>query len=392
MHIPDGYLSPVTCAALYAADLPVWAVAARRVNRVVKTRDVPLLAVGAAFCFLTMMFNVPVPGGTTAHAVGAVLVAVLLGPSAAIVAVSAALAVQALFFGDGGVLALGANVFNMAVVMTLVGYGVYRVAARGSALTSGRRALAAGLGGYVGLNAAALCAAVEFGLQPVLFHAADGTPLYAPFHLAQALPPMMLAHLTAAGGVEFAMSLGIVAYLQRANVPLLRLNHSGLVEPGPEPGAHRHRGWRRALLGLGVMGVLTPLGLLASGGAFGEAKPGQLDLARYHLQAVPAGLRQYAGTWNHALLDGYGFAGGSHPVVGYLVSAAVGAGVLAVIVVAVLGIRRWMSRAEDPPTGDHPPAPARVPRVGAIPAWLLAAHADPGPGDVATPSDRKSVV
>ncbi len=302
MHIPDGYLSPVTCAALYAADVPVWAVAARRVTNVVKTRDVPLLAIGAAFCFLTMMFNVPVPGGTTAHAVGAVLVAVLLGPSAAIIAVSAALAVQALFFGDGGVLALGANVFNMAVVMTLVGYGGYRLLARGSSLTSSRRALAAGLGAYAGLNAAALSAAVEFGLQPTLFHAADGTPLYAPFHLSQALPPMMLAHLTVAGGVELAMTLGIVAYLQRANLPLLRLNHPHLAGPELAVPSRRRSGRRLGLVALAVVGVLTPLGLLAGGGAFGEAKPAGLDLAKYHLTAVPAGLRHYAGMW-HRFVD-----------------------------------------------------------------------------------------
>ena len=88
MHIPDGYLSPTTCAALAAAMVPVWATAARRVRKVVKSRYVPLLALGAAYCFLVMMFNVPIPDGTTAHAVGAVLIAVLLGPWAAVIAVS----------------------------------------------------------------------------------------------------------------------------------------------------------------------------------------------------------------------------------------------------------------------------------------------------------------
>ncbi len=378
MHIPDGYLSPVTCAALYAADVPVWAVAARRVTNVVKTRDVPLLAIGAAFCFLTMMFNVPVPGGTTAHAVGAVLVAVLLGPSAAIIAVSAALAVQALFFGDGGVLALGANVFNMAVVMTLVGYGGYRLLARGSSLTSSRRALAAGLGAYAGLNAAALSAAVEFGLQPTLFHAADGTPLYAPFHLSQALPPMMLAHLTVAGGVELAMTLGIVAYLQRANLPLLRLNHPHLAGPELAVPSRRRSGRRLGLVALAVVGVLTPLGLLAGGGAFGEAKPAGLDLAKYHLTAVPAGLRHYAGMWHHALLDGYGFAGGNHPVIGYLVSAAVGVGGIAFGVLALFALRRRTPSGSGP---DEEAVSELVPGgvssgVGAVPAWLLAEQVD----------------
>src|SRR6476661_594810 len=127
MHIPDGYLSPATCGAFYVAAVPVWVTAGRRVRKVVKNRYVPLVAIGAAYSFLVMMFNVPIPDGTTAHAVGAVLIAVLLGPWAAVIAVSTALLIQALFFGDGGVLAYGANCFNMALVMPMVGYAVYRV-------------------------------------------------------------------------------------------------------------------------------------------------------------------------------------------------------------------------------------------------------------------------
>src|SRR3954449_4429976 len=159
MHIPDGYLSPATCAAFYGASVPVWVVAGRRVRKVVKNRYVPMVALGAAYSFLVMMFNVPIPDGTTAHAVGAVLIAIVLGPWAAVIAVSIALAIQAMFFGDGGVLAYGANVFNMAFVMPMVGYAVYLLLGRRVSLTSSRRAMAAGIGGYVGLNAAALCAA-----------------------------------------------------------------------------------------------------------------------------------------------------------------------------------------------------------------------------------------
>ena len=96
-------------------------------RKVVKNRYVPLLAIGAAYCFLVMMFNVPIPDGTTAHAVGGVLVAVLLGPWAAVIAVSVAL-------GDPGAVLrrrrrarVRRERFNMAFVMPMVGYGVYRV-------------------------------------------------------------------------------------------------------------------------------------------------------------------------------------------------------------------------------------------------------------------------
>src|SRR3954449_12096951 len=154
MHIPDGYLSPATCAAFYGASVPVWVVAGRRVRKVVKNRYVPLVAMGAAYSFLVMMFNVPIPDGTTAHAVGGVLIAVLLGPWAAVIAVSIALAIQALFFGDGGVLAYGANAFNMAIVMPWAGYLVYRLLSRRASLTARRRAIAAGVAAYVGINVA----------------------------------------------------------------------------------------------------------------------------------------------------------------------------------------------------------------------------------------------
>jgi cobalt/nickel transport system permease protein len=328
VHIPDGYLSPSTCAVAAGAMTPVWFTAGRRVRKVVTNRYAPLTALAAAYCFCVMMFNVPVPDGTTAHAVGAVLVAVLLGPWAAVIAVSVALVIQALFFGDGGVLAFGANALNMAFVMPFVGYGAYLAIARSSPLQSRRRAIAAGIGAYVGLNAAALLAAIEFGLQPTLFHTRDGTPLYAPFHLAQTVPAMALAHLTVAGAVEFALTVGVVSYLQRANLPLLRLNHRKIPADGagpmPSPREKRSRSRRRVVLAFSIGALLTPVGLLAHGRAFGEDAPANLDLHRYHLQSVPDGLARYAGFWHHALFAGYGFGHDAHPVLGYIVSALVG--------------------------------------------------------------------
>jgi cobalt/nickel transport system permease protein len=317
-----------------AAMVPVWLTGARRVRKIVTTRYVPLLALGAAYAFLVMMFNVPIPDGTTAHAVGAVLIAVILGPWAAVIAVSVALAIQALFFGDGGILAYGANTFNMAFVMPMVGYACYRLAARNLSLASPRRALVAGLAAYVGLNVAALCAAIEFGLQPALFHTANGTPLYAPFHLTQTIPAMALAHLTVAGLVEFTLTAGVIAYLQRANLPMLRINHRSTAERDADLVAPTRLGWKWGFVALGATAFLAPLGLLARGGAFGESKPDGLDLQRYHLQAVPNGLAKYAGFWHHAIFSGYDFKHDQHPALGYIVSAFVG---MAVIAIAILG-------------------------------------------------------
>ena len=340
MHIPDGYLSPTTCGTFAAVMLPIWYRASRRIRRIVTSRYVPLVAVGAAFSFLVMMFNIPVPDGTTAHAVGAVMIAIVLGPWAAVVAVSIALVIQALFFGDGGVLAIGANCFNMAVVIPFVGYAVYRLLGRGTSLTSTRRAIAAGVGGYLGVNAGALAAAVELGLQPTLFHTANGTPLYAPFHLAQTIPAMALAHLTVAGLAEFVVTFGVVAYLQRANVPILRLNHPDVPVTDAELQRGKPLGWKHALAFFGALVALTPLGLLAPGTAFGEDAPTSLDLSKYHLSAVPRGLQQFSGFWSHAVLGGYGFESGGHPVIGYLLSAVVGCAVITLVLVGLVALYR----------------------------------------------------
>jgi cobalt/nickel transport system permease protein len=349
VHIPDGYLSPETCGAFGVAMIPAWTTAGKRVRKTVKSRYVPLLAIGAAYSFLVMMLNVPVPDGTTAHAVGAVLIAVVLGPWAAVIAVSVALAIQALFFGDGGVLAYGANTFNMAFVMTLVGYfGVYRPLTRNVSLTSRRRALAAALGGYVGIVAAAFCCGVELGLQPTLFHGANGAPLYAPYHLSQTLPAMLLAHLTLAGGVEFALTFGVVAYLQRANVPILRINHEGVPETDADLVRPPSRlKWWYALLPVAVMALATPLGLLYNSGAYGEADV-KADpngfLQKNHLSAIPSGLNHYARFWHHALFNGYDFSHDKHPSVGYIVSAFFGAVVISAVLFAIFGVVRLMQQ------------------------------------------------
>lgn len=109
MHIPDGYLSPATSLVMFLIVLPFWVMGVRKLREKLTAKNVPLIALFAAASFVIMMFNIPVPGGTTAHAVGGALAAIILGPEIATIAVSIALVIQAFFFGDGGILALGAN-------------------------------------------------------------------------------------------------------------------------------------------------------------------------------------------------------------------------------------------------------------------------------------------
>ena len=223
MHIPDGYLSPQTYVPFYALIIPYLALASRKVKKSLRSRHAPLMALGAAFSFVIMMFNVPIPGGTTGHAVGGVIVAILLGPWAASIAVSVALIVQALLFGDGGITALGANCFNMAVVIPFVGYYSYKLIAGNSEITSPRRWVAGAIAGYLGINVAAVLAGIEFGIQPLIASAPDGRPLYAPYSLSVAVPAMALEHLILFGLIEALVTALVIRYLQKADRELLTI-------------------------------------------------------------------------------------------------------------------------------------------------------------------------
>ena len=223
MHIPDGYLSPSTCLTLGAVMAPMWYKASQVVKRTVDIANVPFMAMGAVFSFLIMMFNVPIPDGTTAHAVGAVLLAVTVGPWVAMISVSVALLIQALLFGDGGILAFGANAFNMAFIMPFVGYYTYKIIAKNAPMNSTRRVFAAAVAGYVGINAAAFVAAVEFGIQPLLFISPEGTPLYSPYGLDVAIPAMMTAHLLVAGVVEAVVTGLALKFILKTSPELVKV-------------------------------------------------------------------------------------------------------------------------------------------------------------------------
>jgi cobalt/nickel transport system permease protein len=343
MHIPDGYLSPATCAALYAGAAPFWVMALRRVQATFRAQTMPLLSLLSAFSFVVMMFNLPLPGGTTGHAVGMGVAAVLLGPWASMLALSVALLIQAVFFGDGGVTTYGANCLNMAIVGSLVAHTVYRAISGRSAISARRRVWAAAVAGYAAINVSALLAAVEFGIQPALFHDASGSPLYAPYPLSIALAAMMLGHLTVAGIAEAVITGGIVAWLQKAN-PLL-LETTARVSEDP---------WRltRPLwAGLAALMIATPLGLLAAGTAWGEwsaadfrdsATRQEIAAASQNMpppSATPQGLERLAGVWTAPLpryapgfLKSAGF--------GYIMCAMLGTGVI----LALFLLLGWMGR------------------------------------------------
>lgn len=317
MHIPDGYLSPLTSVVMFILVLPFWVRGTQLLREKMSAKNIPIVALFAAFSFVVMMFNLPLPGGTTGHAVGGALAAIILGPEVAAIAISIALVIQAFFFGDGGILAIGANCFNMAVVLPYVAYAVYQAVSRNAGLNSKWRIAGAAVGGWAGLTAASFFAAVEFGIQPLLWHTADGTPLYAPYPLSVSIPAMVIPHAIVASVVEGLVTALVVAYLMRADQPALAMVHNPQISA--ETG--RFAKWRALWVGLAALLVITPIGLLAPGTAWGEW--GAEKLASLGLSFIPKGLEQLSGLWSAPMRD-YDVAGVGNINLAYLLSGVVG--------------------------------------------------------------------
>lgn len=166
MHLPDGFLDART--ALLSAGVAAAGVglAVHQVRASLEPRQMPLLGVASAFVFATQMLNFPIPGGTSGHLLGGVLTAVLLGPSAAVLVMTCVLIVQCLMFADGGLLALGANIFNMALVNVAGGYLVFRVLKRLIRMEEKRATVfAAAFAGWFGTMLASISCAGQLALS-----------------------------------------------------------------------------------------------------------------------------------------------------------------------------------------------------------------------------------
>jgi cobalt/nickel transport system permease protein len=335
MHIPDGYLSPITCAIFFLLVLPFWVIGIRRLRETMSARNIPLIALMAAFSFVVMMFNVPLPGGTTGHAIGASLAAILLGPEVATIAVSVALIIQAVFFGDGGILAIGANCFNMAVIVPYVSYAIYQYFSRNQPIQNRRRLVGSFLGGWTGVTLAAFFAGIEFGLQPLLFKAADGTPLYAPYPLSVSVPAMVIPHALIASVVEGLITSLVLVYLQRTNPAILEAAENPSLS-GETTGPAKLR-W--LWVGLVILILASPVGLLAPGTAWGEW--GTKELGQMGLGFIPQGMDRLSTLWG-APLARYNLPALGNANLGYILSAIVGILVICVVIwlFAVLLTRR----------------------------------------------------
>lgn len=206
MHIPDGFLNVPVSLVGWIVAVALLALAASRVRDQFGERRIPLIGVLAAFIFAAQMVNFPVAGGTSGHLVGAALAAILLGPWAAAVTMTSVLAIQALMFQDGGLLAFGFNVINMGLIGAFVGYGVYRLAVRG---LGERNGLVVGgfLGAWAGVVVSSAACAVELGVS--------GTAV-----LGVALPAMVGIHILI-GLVEGAITAAALVFIRQTRPDLL---------------------------------------------------------------------------------------------------------------------------------------------------------------------------
>lgn len=342
MHIPENYLSPQTCGIMAASMVPVWGICIKKVREELPRQKVALMGAFGAFSFISMMFNIPIPGGTTGHAVGGTLIAVLLGPYAACLSVSVALMIQALLFGDGGILSLGANCFNMAFVLPFVGYAIYSLLRKHIHSKSGDL-IGAAAGSYAGINAAALCAANEFGIQPMLFRDAAGNALYCPYGLNISVPAMMIGHLTLFGIAEVVFTTAVLAFVKKTS-PWMIVSSAADQETASEgwkqttmskAAAGRKKSGKALGILMGVLIVATPLGLLAEGTAWGEW--GTDDIAATGIGYTPRGMLK--GFSLKSLVPDYSISG-LPDWFGYILSAVLGAAILIIAFRLIAGTGR----------------------------------------------------
>jgi cobalt/nickel transport system permease protein len=170
VHIPDGFLDFTVCAATYAGAILFWALSFRKAKASLTDKQIPLMATLTAVFFAAQMMNYPIIGGTTAHLLGGPAVALTLGPYAGTISMTIILVIQALFFGDGGITTLGANVWNMGVVGVFIPYAVCLASVK---IWRSSKALFAGAfaGAFLGDVLAAIFAGLELGLSTIFPYA-----------------------------------------------------------------------------------------------------------------------------------------------------------------------------------------------------------------------------
>lgn len=209
MHIPDGFLDTKVWAAMDVVTAGTVCYATNKVNKKLGEKQIPLMGVMGAFIFAAQMINFPVAGGTSGHFLGGTLAAILLGPWSAVLVMSANFIVQCLLFQDGGLTALGANIFNMGIVGCLAGYGIYKWI---SNMIGGDRGLLIGgaIAAWCSVMLAATCTSLELAIS--------GT---VPAHIV--IPAMLGVHALIGIGEAFITVIA-VSYVLKVRSDIINDN------------------------------------------------------------------------------------------------------------------------------------------------------------------------
>jgi len=259
LHIPDNFLSLFIAILFWGITASAVGMAISKTNKSLGEKQIPLMGVMAAFIFAAQMLNFPVAGGTSGHFLGGALAAIVLGPWAAILVMTAVIAVQGLLFQDGGLVVMGANIFNMGVLTAVISFGLYRSVIGKS---KGLRLAVAGIGAWLSTIAAALVTSLQLWLS--------GTS-----QLQIVLLPMLGVHVLIGIG-EAIITVAALAFLERTRPDLL--NEKATSEKGG-------RGW--VVGGVLVSLVAVLLSPLASSNPDGLERVAE-DMGFLHLgQSAP---------------------------------------------------------------------------------------------------------
>lgn len=244
LHIPDGFLTIVVSLIFWLITIVMVGLAISKTNRSLGEKQVPIMGVMAAFIFAAQMLNFPIAGGTSGHFLGGTLAAIVLGPWAGILVMTAVVGVQALLFQDGGLLVMGANIFNMGILTAVIGYGLYRLVIHQK---KGLRLAVAGGGAWIATMSAALSTSLQLWLS--------GTT-----RLEIVLPAMLGVHALIGLG-EALITVAALAYIEQTRPDVLDLDN-----PAKEGG----RGWIVSGVVFSLLAVL--ISPLASGNPDGLEK------------------------------------------------------------------------------------------------------------------------
>jgi cobalt/nickel transport system permease protein len=188
MHIPDGFLSPQTYLPAYALAAGAWAWAAKGLRETLDETSVPRLAMLTALAYGLGLVMVPIPGGTSGHALGVAILALVFGVRSAFVAYSLVLLLQSLLFGAGGITALAVNALAMGLLGSVAAVGARRLLRRAGDVVS------VSVAAWLSVVLPGLVVALVLGLQPLIAHRPDGSPLFFPFGLTITLPAVLVPH------------------------------------------------------------------------------------------------------------------------------------------------------------------------------------------------------